>query len=329
MSEKQYFRHESMVKSTHRKTIAFGFDSSMNGGTSRNSARNAAFLIQPPVLVARMGGLTPCRLASAVPGLSTRPSRRPHLIVGAPASKPELDGCLMTKSHETPGEAPKKRVRVFSEDQKSKKAEYDRLRRQGSLEKAKANSAEYYAKNKAVIAGKAAKRYLENTEAMRSRINKWRINNPDKVKAITRAWQKRNTEKVQQYMRKWRAANTELCRALVSEWDRANRPRRRVTAKIWRDNNLSKSRGYSHNRRALIKGGKLSSKLHEFLLEKQQNKCACCRERLNGYHLDHIEPLSKGGAHTDRNIQLLCPPCNIRKQNKDPIAFMQSRGFLL
>lgn len=81
-----------VVKSGHRNTLAFGFDSLMNGGTSRNSARNAAFLIQPPVLAARMGGRKPCRLASAVPGLSTRPSRRPHLTVSAPVFKPELDG---------------------------------------------------------------------------------------------------------------------------------------------------------------------------------------------------------------------------------------------
>lgn len=75
---------EPVVKSDHRNTLAVGFDSSMNGGISRNSARNAAFLIQPPVLAARMGGLIPCRLASAVPGLSTRSSRRPHLTVSAP-----------------------------------------------------------------------------------------------------------------------------------------------------------------------------------------------------------------------------------------------------
>ena len=81
-----------VVKYSHRKTIAIRFDSLKNGGTSRNSARNAAFLIQPQVLAARMGGRKPCRLASAVPGLSTRPSRRPHLTVSAPVFKPELDG---------------------------------------------------------------------------------------------------------------------------------------------------------------------------------------------------------------------------------------------
>lgn len=86
------------VKSAHRKTIAFGFDSLMNGGTSRTSARTAAFLIRPPVLAARMGGRKPCRLASAVPGLSTRPSRRPHLTVSAPVFRPELGGSKMSLS---------------------------------------------------------------------------------------------------------------------------------------------------------------------------------------------------------------------------------------
>jgi hypothetical protein len=29
------------------------------------------------------------------------------------------------------------------------------------------------------------------------------------------------------------------------------------------------------------------------------------------------------------NVQLLCPPCNLKKHAKDPIQFMQERGFLL
>jgi hypothetical protein len=33
--------------------------------------------------------------------------------------------------------------------------------------------------------------------------------------------------------------------------------------------------------------------------------------------------------HTDFNVQLLCATCNLNKNAKDPIDFMQSRGFLL
>jgi 5-methylcytosine-specific restriction endonuclease McrA len=48
-----------------------------------------------------------------------------------------------------------------------------------------------------------------------------------------------------------------------------------------------------------------------------------------GYHLDHIIPLARGGKNEDRNMQVTCPTCNRQKHSKDPIEFMQSRGYLL
>lgn len=41
------------------------------------------------------------------------------------------------------------------------------------------------------------------------------------------------------------------------------------------------------------------------------------------------KPLARGGTNQRTNLQLLCPPCNLSKSAKDPIDFMQSRGFLL
>jgi len=43
------------------------------------------------------------------------------------------------------------------------------------------------------------------------------------------------------------------------------------------------------------------------------------------YHYDVIA----GGANDRANLQLLCGSCNKSKHAKDPIDFMQSRGFLL
>lgn len=62
----------------------------------------------------------------------------------------------------------------------------------------------------------------------------------------------------------------------------------------------------------------------------QRWRCAICRCSIkDGYHVDHIVPLSKGGAHEARNIQLLCQPCNSHKWAKDPIDHMQELGRLL
>jgi len=62
----------------------------------------------------------------------------------------------------------------------------------------------------------------------------------------------------------------------------------------------------------------------------QRWKCAVCAVGIkDNYHLDHITPLARGGKHEPRNLQLLCPTCNVRKSAKDPIAYMRELGRLL
>lgn len=76
--------------------------------------------------------------------------------------------------------------------------------------------------------------------------------------------------------------------------------------------------------------GIVSTNIAEKLMILQKGRCACCGEKLmGGFHIDHIIPLSKGGRHEDCNLQLLTAGCNLRKSSKDPIKFMQERGFLI
>jgi 5-methylcytosine-specific restriction endonuclease McrA len=83
-------------------------------------------------------------------------------------------------------------------------------------------------------------------------------------------------------------------------------------------------------RRKSRKYGRLPRGTIKTIGEYQRWKCVVCLVSIKKkYHLDHIVPLAKGGTHTRENVQLLCPSCNVRKSAKDPIEFMQSRGFLL
>ncbi len=120
-----------------------------------------------------------------------------------------------------------------------------------------------------------------------------------------------------------------------------------VNAKNWRKNNRKHineyQREYAHKNplfrrirfqkrkaRKLLAGGSFNKRDIDFLLKSQKNRCISCPESLKrGYHIDHIIPLSKGGSNDRKNIQLLCQPCNNQKYNKDPVAFMQQKGFLL
>lgn len=48
---------------------------------------------------------------------------------------------------------------------------------------------------------------------------------------------------------------------------------------------------------------------------RDQGRCAQCGSNEN-LEFDHIIPLSKGGANTYRNLQLLCEPCNRSKSDR-------------
>lgn len=95
--------------------------------------------------------------------------------------------------------------------------------------------------------------------------------------------------------------------------------------------NPEKVREFTNRRKALRgKGAKLPAGTIARLLVLQKGRCAVCAVSVsNGYHLDHIYPISKGGTHTPDNVQILCPACNLKKNAKHPIAFMQERGMLL
>lgn len=131
------------------------------------------------------------------------------------------------------------------------------------------------------------------------------------------------------YLRKVRRANPEKNRATVQAWNKSNPERKRMRDSSWRENNLERMRSirkawkernpdkirvYKATRRArAVAGGKLSINIVSVLMLKQGGCCAICALELSSYHLDHIQPLSRGGSNTDANVQLLCPPCNWRK----------------
>jgi 5-methylcytosine-specific restriction endonuclease McrA len=97
----------------------------------------------------------------------------------------------------------------------------------------------------------------------------------------------------------------------------------------YRANNPEKVREFSR-RRGERKIGILPKGTVKKIGLLQKWKCTICFVSIKEtFHVDHIEPLAKGGRHEPSNIQLLCPTCNVRKASKDPISYMQERGFLL
>lgn len=107
------------------------------------------------------------------------------------------------------------------------------------------------------------------------------------------------------------------------------RPKRAADLRAYRRNNPHKVKEFCARRKGR-KLGRLPRGTIQRIGDSQKWKCAVCAAGIKRkYHVDHITPLARGGEHEPTNIQLLCPTCNVRKSAKDPIQFMQERGFLL
>jgi len=98
-------------------------------------------------------------------------------------------------------------------------------------------------------------------------------------------------------------------------------------ARLWAIENPDKVRAIKHNykarRRSAEDSGMTSKALAQWAVSKEKSCYWCgvaCKE---DYHIDHYEPLSKGGRHELENLVISCPSCNVRKNAKDPYEFAQ------
>lgn len=158
----------------------------------------------------------------------------------------------------------------------------------------------------------------EQMERARQRAREWYAANKERALANIVKWQEENPEKVAEYKLRHVEANRQHINDRSREY-RKNNPDKRIA---WEQTRRS---------RKAASGGRLSTDIVAQLMKLQRCRCAVCRSDLNevGKHLDHIVPLSAGGANADDNVQLLCPDCNVRKGAKHPVDFMQQRGYLL
>lgn len=176
----------------------------------------------------------------------------------------------------------------------------------------------------------AAKRKAKN--------HRWRAAHPEikeryreRTRIATDRWTKANPERVREYQREWRAAK----RAADPEF----KQRDTDANKRYYDNNIDRMRTNgqvrSSKRRAkkAASDGSYTEQEITDLFIKQGGKCHTCKCKIgksgkSKYHVDHIQPLSRGGSNSIDNIGLACQKCNLQKRATDPFEWANKHGLL-
>ncbi len=162
--------------------------------------------------------------------------------------------------------------------------------------------------------------------------------NPDYQREIHRRWKGRNTERERERQRRWRLAHSEQEKARQREYQRKKRATNPVSVEQKRASDKRyyerlkanparlelvkpKRRAQSNSRRA--------RKLQAFvervdpaeIYRRYAGVCGICEKPVSAsekWHVDHVVPLARGGAHSYDNCQLAHARCNQSKNATIP-----------
>lgn len=218
------------------------------------------------------------------------------------------------------------------------------------INQAREEGASQYNTGKPCRYGHLASRFVSSRQCVvcaGERKKDWARKNADHVKDYARKFLQDNMVGILARNRIWRKENPDLVRAMKRSEYLRNKETILARNKLYRVNNkekvaASEKRKAARNPecyRAYKKNYKIRKKKAEgshtgedikAILKAQRGKCAYCRKKVGKkYHVDHIQPLFRGGTNDRRNIQISCARCNQTKHAKDPIVFAQSLGMLL
>jgi 5-methylcytosine-specific restriction endonuclease McrA len=144
---------------------------------------------------------------------------------------------------------------------------------------------QYYRGDKEKIISRAKKYYENDRENKKINVRAWAIKNPERRKSICKKWRDNNKEQSTQAIKEWKNSHPEKV-TISSE-----------TRRI----------------RILNAEGTIAAEEWTAVLEKYHHTCLCCGKNNVKLTMDHVVPVSLGGAHSIENIQPLCQSCNSKK----------------
>jgi len=159
----------------------------------------------------------------------------------------------------------------------------------------------------------------ENKNKQREYASKWREKNLEyansyREKNLERAskWRDENKDAIQEYSRNYREKNPEY----ANNYRKENKDAIQEYSRNYREKNPDKMHKNRQKRRARLANNKHEPYNFSEICERHNNICLACGAIDVKLTVDHIIPVSKGGADAEWNIQPLCLSCNMNKGNR-------------
>lgn len=166
------------------------------------------------------------------------------------------------------------------------------------------------------------KRRATQPEKVKRDMANWVAAHPGRLAELQRQYVVRNIDAVRLRWRE-KAERTKRERPdLVKTWQaRANKRHRQLHAEVLRER--------ENARRAATQSIENFAELWAGRLADYGHACAYCARTDVALHMDHVEPISKGGLHEIDNLVPACKPCNSSKGTRSLIVFLAHRAAKL
>jgi len=222
----------------------------------------------------------------------------------------QCDSAISRNYRKENAEKVKERIYRYIKENPEKVKERQRRYYQKNLERIKKYHKDYHEKNRERERESNRKRNQERKEQYKQSAKERHLAHPEKKREYQKRYYDRHHDKESERKILYRQQNNEQMRAKEQQ--------------RYKENPIPRLRSY-HKRKALKKGsnGSYTKAELQAQFESQQGRCYHCGKWLvlgNGRfcHVDHWIPLSKGGSNNIENIRLLCPHCNLSKNDKLP-----------
>lgn len=143
----------------------------------------------------------------------------------------------------------------------------------------------------------------------------WREQNPSYHSEYNKRWRTENEAEYRKSYRQYREANLDKVRESFARWE-ANNPKHTTE---WTQRNPERAREIVRRRRARLRSVPtfiVTERDIVRLIARHGGKCAYCAGILgDGYHMDHVMPVSLGGSNGIGNLAPACATCNTSKSN--------------